>query len=482
MQSVTQWTITLNQGRDVIKSGTELSDTLSPELELSKLPTDDDGPYVELKDSDDSSKTVRIHVGSDRRIYYKFTSDSNHQYTITYYTPVDEQNISTDRNVTNTATFGGKSSGGTVNVPKNEWSVSKSFIKDEQNTSNNTYHWQTSVNVKNPITKDDGFTFEDTITGATVDGHTVGHYGHYWTLKKQLDEKLGSNVVILDSDGKNVTDQCNFEIKYYDKDGKEITNGGGGDGNYVSRFTIKVTSKTDTPVDATIFSINDYTTYNSTSEAEKGKTYVMKNEASVAGKTSEASHDFLIPVPMKKYVQTAGKNDTPSDNVNKYSAGDVVLNYEDAIITKGGKHVLTYVVLVDPLSMNANDTAITLTDTLPAGTSLLDGSLHFYVSKSTNLTNLDDHIYQWYLPNTDFTFGSESTISKGTVTATKNGQTLTININAQDTDHNVNLYQDAKNNKTDQIMIRYQVVLDDAFANAKLEKGEFTNDSVKYFV
>ena len=468
-----QWTITINQSKSDI-NGKVFEDTLPESLDLTSLPKENGYYYVEMKNEDAPNNPIHIAVGSDRKISYTFGENSNHQYTITYFTRVDESKLGEDRKVSNTATFDGHEATGSADVPVNDWGITKQFVSEED-ANGLTFHWSTSVNIKDPIDKTTGVTVTDTIESATVGDSTVFHYANQYPLEQAIKK----NLTVKDINGNDCTKNVDINIICYDKDGKELTPEGGG---LVTKFSVKVTSKTDEPVNATTLYISDYPTTIKSNDMVKGNNYSFNNKAVVANKSSEASHDYMIPVPMKKYVQTAGTSEQPQEDTNRFSSGDAVLNYDDAIINKDGKHILTYMITVDPASMLSDTNGIyngfTLSDILPAGTTLLDGSLDFYVIHGINYTNAARNLTNYQLPQNKLTFGESSRVTSGPITVTKSEsdgqQTLNITFAEKDTSGN-DLHENASKDKSCQFMIRYSVVIDDLYKDATITTHKFTN-------
>ncbi len=110
--------------------------------------------------------------------------------------------------------------------------------------------------------------------------------------------------------------------------------------------------------------LDSYRTHVDTSTQAEGSTWTVKNTGSIPEKTSTASQDITKPKTFEKQV-LAKKGQYGGSGT--YQSDDAIVSYDEM------KGVLSYRLLLN--TSNSDNGTITITDTLPAGMAVVDGSV-----------------------------------------------------------------------------------------------------------
>lgn len=376
-QGLISWRIKINpNARDV--SGWTVQDALPADCTLW-------GPYTVWGD-----RTGTLATGGgrgDTMIDYRFPVSglSSAQKTDAYYidfwttAPKDNRQIQNTGKVWESYDYGEDTT--TVDVVHRGYDVTKSFTSESLDNHLHSNRWHVDATL--PDTQLSTFTYTDTIDNA-VDGNGAdqgvkSHYALATTLEREFSGKLylkvddytqyqykGANnpAYYYRSDNASQcrdTDDLTIKVTYYDAYGNVVAPNDGT--TPVKKFTVAVTAAQGPKVYAKHFLIDEYKTFTDDSSAVEGTTWTVVNEASIADKETTASHDISIPKTFDKQVYV-GKN---SNGVDTYKSGRTQVDYDEM----GG--LLTYRLMLNTSS--ADEGTITITDTLPQGEALVDGSV-----------------------------------------------------------------------------------------------------------
>lgn len=298
-----------------------------------------------------------------KEISYKFPDGSKDKYTIEYWTKAPD----TDGKVSNTATIGkgdnNYSSGAEPNVEHRNWNLSKQYTGVESSDDKNYYKWQSVVTLPDGAMR--GFIYTDTIEQAVSQAGTSmpGENSHY-AIASDLQKQLEQLKISLSIDG-NVqqfrykNDYVDFNIKYYDKDGNEISATDAQ--SEVRKFTISVTPKEGHKDISGIQIVLNYSTIVNIAQMNQGDTWKFTNSAEIPGHTAKADHSYTIENPIEK------QNGINHDGWMEYKDGAINVDYDK---TNG---ILYYRLLIRTKASDNGE--ITLTDTLPEGATLVENSV-----------------------------------------------------------------------------------------------------------
>lgn len=324
---------------------------------------------------------------NDNTIRYEFPKSglTDDQKTDTYYIDFWTTAPSGDTAVENTGkvwTGDGKYAESKVNVPveHRKFDVVKTHTNESSFNKVYTETWKSEVTL--PDTQLTNFTYTDTIKDAVDgDGNSLGAASHYATAGK-LEEAFKQHLYVQVDDyaqyqykGANEhtyyyykdrtdlsgpTDDLTFTVTYYDANGKTVK-----PGDYktpVKKFTVEVSVAKGHQIPARKLVLDGYNTYSDTSKAQEGSTWILKNEGSINGKTSEATQNIPIPKTFDKQVNTG------SENVEtRYKSGTAEVNYDKQAGT------LEYRLMLN--TTKDDEGTITVTDTLPKGEALVKNSV-----------------------------------------------------------------------------------------------------------
>lgn len=344
------WKVFINEDKKDI-GGYTFKDTLPQDLVGKVTITGSDGKKV-------GDVTI-----NGKEISYKFPDGSKDKYTIEYWTKAPD----TDGKVSNTATIGkgdnNYSSGAEPNVEHRNWNLSKQYTGVESSDDKNYYKWQSVVTLPDGAMR--GFIYTDTIEQAVSQAGTSmpgenSHYAIASDLQKQLEQlkislSIDGNVQQFEYDN----DYVDFNIKYYDKDGNEISATDAQ--SEVRKFTISVTPKEGHKDISGIQIVLNYSTIVNIAQMNQGDTWKFTNSAEIPGHTAKADHSYTIENPIEK------QNGINHDGWMEYKDGAINVDYDK---TNG---ILYYRLLIRTKASDNGE--ITLTDTLPEGATLVENSV-----------------------------------------------------------------------------------------------------------
>lgn len=429
------WRVTVNQSKKDI-GGYTFTD---------ELPQDLVGDVV-IKDS--SNKQIGTASVKDNKISYTFADGSKDTYTIEYWTKAPDQ----DGTVTNHATIkkgdDSYNSDAKPNVEHRDWNLSKSYKGTEIKNDQSYYRWSSVITL--PDGKMGTFTYTDTIEPATSQAgtSTPGEDSHY-ALASELQEQLEQLKINLSINGeiKEVgyqNDYVTFEIKYYDKDGKEIS--ASDQTSKVRKFEIKITPKKGyEDISGTQMSLN-YSTITDISGMTEGDTWRFTNSAKIPGHTAKADHDYKKESPIEK------QNGINHGSYMEYKDGTINVDYDK---TNG---ILYYRLIIRTKA--TDDDEITITDTLPEGATLVENSVTgvFYGNSG-------------YRPSG---YGSYDFNGKQKITYTTDGQKVILKI-AKGYNSCGKVTSDSLEGNTLEVMYQVSVKDDDFWKNPTNESKDYTN-------
>ncbi len=335
-----------------------------------------------------SAFSAEINYDGKTKIDYTFPDGLSEtakydKYTITYKTKAPEGDNSS---VTNKAVFSkdGKSqeAEATTPVTHRTWGVAKTYQSESNLSTNSSIKvntWRSELTV--PEGELTTFTYTDTIADAVdEEGNSLGTSSHYATAHDLEFGWEGKLYLVVDNntryyyhsqgklyannDTNNPISSPVMTIRYYDVDGKEITNIHDGT-TPVKSFQIEVTAADGSTFSAQKLILDSYTTYTDTSSWDEGATATVSNKGTINELTSEASHKITVPYALIKQVKTGIVN-----NANIFESGTANVDYDD------DNHILTYRLLLNTTADTG--TTIEVTDILPAGATYVVGSVNGY--------------------------------------------------------------------------------------------------------
>ncbi len=374
------WRVTVNpNGRDV--SGWALSDELPADCTLW-------GSYTVW-----GKNTGTLTTGGsngDNEINYTFPPAdklTDAQKTDTYYVdfwttaPAGNGQVSNTAKVTESdgSTYSGTTP---VDVTHRDYGLAKSHTNESVNDDGTrTETW--SVNETLPDTQLTGFTYADTIENAVdADNNDMGaasHYAYAADLESDFRDRLrlvvdnyteyryeGASSPTRyhrndDASQSHDTRDVTFTVTYHDAAGNVVAPTDAA--TPVKSFTVTLGFADGQQIYAKNLVLDSYRTHVDTSTQAEGSTWTVKNTGSIPEKTSTASHDITKPKTFDKQVfAKKGQN----GGSGTYQSDDATVSYDE-------KGVLSYRLLLNT-SSDDNGT-ITITDTLPAGMTVVDNSV-----------------------------------------------------------------------------------------------------------
>lgn len=399
------WTITVNpNGEDI--SNWKVVDNLTGGRKLTQ------GYCVQSADG-----SFRQYFGNegDTSVNFSFSSiasqlsdtQKKEKFYIYVYTDAPDGDSSVTNSATSTNDSGKSTSGtGTVDVTHRTLDVSKSHTTEQfDNDTKATEHWSSSVTL--PEGNITSFTYTDTIEDAKDEnGNDMGKDSHY-AIAAELEKELASTVVngaktdsghlYIKVDGYNryyytgagqtgsfydsyydsqdgVTQDVDIKVTYYDANGKEVS--ARDTTTHVKSFKVTVTIKNNVQIQAQTMELESYKTHVDHSSAKEGSTWKISNTAAVGDKNKTADFNFNNPKKLDKQVKTGNTYGT-----DVYKSGDASIKYDKI------NGVLTYRLLLTTTAEDSGKT-ITITDTLPDGATLVDGSVHanFFAGENNQQT------------------------------------------------------------------------------------------------
>lgn len=438
------WRIVLNEGKEDI-GGYTFSDILPGEISGEAVIKDSSGKEI-----------ASLTPDANNKISYTFEKGSKDTYTITYQTKASAN----DTSVSNTGYIGkgdkNYSSGATTGVQQRDWNVNKWYVgtgtedyeRRDAETAKNHYEWKSEITL--PDSAMGTFTYTDTIKPATrVDGTSTpgddSHYAIVSELQSDLEKslKIWVNVNGESKEEKYDNPYVEFKITYYDKNENEISETD--TTSKVQKFKITVIPK-DGYKDISGSKLEiQYRTVKDSSGMQPGDRWNFRNEASVGDHTVKADHSYTKDNPMEK--QSGIQH---SQWWMEYKKGATKISYDE---TNG---VLNYRLLLR--TKVTDDGEITVTDTLPEGTTLIKDSVKGFFYADNNSKDC------WG----DYNFNQNK---KPEITV--DGQKLTIKVQAGYNSCG-KVYNQEEGNV---IELRYQVsIKDDEFwKNVTNEEKDYTN-------
>ena len=399
------WTITVNpNGEDI--SNWKVVDNLTGGRKLTQ------SYCVQSADG-----TFRQYFGNegDTSVNFSFSSiasqlsdtQKKEKFYIYVYTDAPDGDSSVTNSATSTNDSGKSTSGtGTVDVKHRTLNVTKDHTTEQfDNDTKATEHWSSSVTL--PEGNITSFTYTDTIEDAKDEnGNDMGADSHY-AIAAELEKELASTVVngaktdsghlYIKVDGYNryyytgagqtgsfydsyydsqdgVTQDVDIKVTYYDANGKEVS--ARDTTTHVKSFKVTVTIKDNVQIQAQTMELDSYKTHVDHSSATEGSSWKISNTAAVGDKKATAKFDFGNPKKLDKQVKTGNKYGT-----DVYKSGDASINYDKI------NGVLTYRLLLSTTAEDS-DKAIIVTDTLPDGATLVDGSVRasFFAGENNQQT------------------------------------------------------------------------------------------------
>ncbi|MCD7882432.1 MAG: Cna B-type domain-containing protein [Lachnospiraceae bacterium] len=340
---------------------------------------------------------------------YTVTMDTTNQFTLTYTTTVDTSNVTSFFNTyTNTAELSnGNFDTAEVTIPlytvDKEFTGSSAYDGTEYN-GGYVLSWTSSIDIPSG-----GLAVDSTFTDTISDSSSKQANSKNWFTKSMLEAMtltIGTSYTLPSSDYTIVctgtyADGTSFENVELSAlaDGAKIS-------SFQITFTNGVSGSNGSPL------LISYTSYSSSTDLAYNTGTYTEGENSVSD-------------------EAAGKGDDGT-LVNKYNAdGTTTIKTELSSLQdenlNGDPYLLTYKVVVNE-NNSANGT-ITITDTLPEGTTLYTGTWKYSVSWDNVLTFTDttaflDGIYFYYQPydtknyvypysNTSETTGRNAYLSSG---------------------------------------------------------------------
>lgn len=363
------------------------------------------------------------------------TDDQKKQnYTISFATTAPAENGKVNNEATVTDTSGKSSTGQTgVDVQHRTYNVTKEYKNEESSPYKDKdlrLKWTSTITL--PDTNLAPFEYADTIENASdANGTDLGVNSHY-ALAGELDKYLAAqeHLAINLSDGskyvyrgyfaskdhvikngkESETDDVDIKVTYYDSDGNEVIPNDANYSTHIKSFKISVTVANHIEVIAKNMTISEYQTYLSTSAGTGGDTWTAKNKGEINGKTSEAMKEFPIPKMLDKSIRIKDGNDPDA-----FQSGSVNVALDSL------KNQLEYRLLL--YTDEHTGSTIRITDTLPAGMSIVDGSVRARFFKSS----YDEHISNY--AGTTFVDGANSTTGANpsySTTKNDNGTTTVV--------------------------------------------------------
>lgn len=329
-----------------------------------------------------------------------------------------------------------------------KWNLSKQYTGVESSNDKTYYKWQSVITL--PDGAMGSFTYTDTIEKAVSEaGTSTPDDDSHYAVASELQAQLEQLKISLSIDGSIQqlgynNDYVNFDFKYYDKDGNEIS--ATDNTSKVRKFTISVTPKEGhEDVSGTQIVLN-YSTIINTSQMNQGDTWKFTNNAAIPDHTAKADHDYTIENPIEK------QNGINHGSWMEYKDGAIDVDYDQ---TNG---ILYYRLLIHTKATDNGE--ITLTDTLPEGATLVENSVTgaFYGNANWHPTTN----YQGY----DFNDSQK-------ITYTVDGQKVTMKIAAGYNDKQMT--QDSAGGNTLEVMYQVSVKDDDFWQNMANSNKTYTN-------
>lgn len=332
------WTITINGSKKDI-NGYTLKDTLTADGKTINLPG-----KVTLKDS--SGKEIQVSLP------YTFPAGSKDTYTIIYSTEAPGGAPGTITTVKNQAVIekSGNPSYGTeteVGVPHKDYGVSKRYSGQQAKDGSVVANWTAEMTVPEGTPELSKLMYTDTIPNVIVDGAEINN-SHYTTAAL-----LGGITATL-SDGTPLVRGTDYRIR--DFNGQVITSLT--DTTVLHGFQVEFLAASQPKLGSKTIMLN-YATYMDYSSITPGASYTFYNKGAIPDHDSKADFTYTAPKRLEKQASLTGKDAT-------YKSGAL----ETDLTANSG---ILYYRLLLKLDNSVGD-SITVTDILPEGAALVDGT------------------------------------------------------------------------------------------------------------
>lgn len=354
---VIRWTITLNPDKRDI-GGWTLTDTITaPNGITATLPG-----------------KLNIHPAVDGQteisLPYTFPEGASDAYTITYETPVEGLEPGQTATVTNKAKFEGdgehyETSTDTYPSMPN-YGVGKSVWHDTNQSTETTgiYQWTATITVPAAFGANDleNIAFTDTLHDLTANGETIPG-SHFFT-----DTQLDAMTVKVDGQAlARVTDYTVTPVREADK---------------YTGFTVKFTATAVEKVKGKTITLQYSSTVDYTG-LQPETAYTIRNTADIPDHKQDSTIEYTPPKPPQKLEKQV------SNSQNGPWTDGISMDYS----ASGAGGVLHYRLLLRTDETTKGD--ITVTDRLPAGAALVDGSVSmmFYGNEWYDYPSINNGAY-----------------------------------------------------------------------------------------
>ncbi len=367
--NVINWTIRLNEDKTADVSKWTIADATPDEIVGDVVIKDENWQEIAKISSLIGKKQLDVKIAD-----YIGSRDPKGVYRIQYATKVTggtpgesftKSNTVTVKDGTNTI----GTSTGVVNGTYREAAVSKTNDgADTSGITNGMLYPKWKFTVTPPAGELKSFTYTDTI-GTEVtdsDGNVLPGITQYATAAG-LDGQLKGHLKLIVDDktsyqysGSSESGNIRLKVHYYAGD-REVQASDAD--THIDKFVVEVATKDNTTFEARqLITDQDYTTAIDISGLQGGQSLKAVNTGSAFDKTSQAEYTYTRPNRFEKQVYQ--KNEYGTDI---FGPGSSTVNYDDI------KGILNYRLMLN--TTEADNGTITITDVLPAGTSLVDGSV-----------------------------------------------------------------------------------------------------------
>ena len=276
-----------------------------------------------------------------------------------------------------------------------DWDVSKKYNSQDTgsvDSDGKVYeHWSSEVTL--PVGSLTEFTYTDDIEAVLDDAGQDQHYAtakdleNYFTKEENPNGNRNTGLYLklgeyerynYNGAGQDVTksdyygadkaqSDVSIAVTYYDAKEKVVQPDD--DQTRVKKFTVKVTPASGSSVTAQFLVLKDYRTVLDTNTQKDGQEWAIKNKGTVGTKSSEAEGKYKKPYTFDKQVYTGSMNGAA---VYKDGSQEVPYQWASWEGLKDGQ--LKYRLMLH--TAKTDEGTITITDTLPAGMTLVDGSVY----------------------------------------------------------------------------------------------------------
>lgn len=434
------WTITINPDKQKLTSDVSIKDVI----------TTSDGEKIELPKNftytTNGSNPQQGTFGEDGSFTFGGSNGTTNTYVVTYSTdapkPAEGKSATVTNTVTDNKNHTGTASTG-VTTPVTSYDLEKKLSRTaDLGGTKKELSWESTIALpKSGEVDTTKIGYTDTFVTMNSDESVDGK--HYSTAKK-LSDSL--QITYTDEKGATHTLEAGTDYRLYSLDGKVLDTTD--DTTEINGFKVKFRD-TDTVKNATknakdgfhlsYKSIADY------GDVNPGETWNFINKAKMPSHETSSQWDYKKPSgSMDKESSGTGKADDNSKE-NTYWSNGVKVNYES-----GKNNIIYYRVFITPDWSKGGD--ITLTDTLPAGVTLISGMDSKNNNRNYNRIEYFENNTQYY----DLSqYGKKYSFNQGDMN--EDGTTpLTIKI--------IDGWQNGGRN-TGKLAIYYAVKIDDDYWN-----------------